>query len=259
MQPRQRTLLGDLLWAPWSTAVWLFAFAQMVGLAVVTLPLTVFIPFAKIQQWGPAYAMGWIPRLTFSRLRVHFDAGFDRGRVSMFCQNHVSVLDGHVALGSIPGAFCGMQKSSYLKIPGYGWLMRLGNAIGVPPSGTPGRFEQMAEACRERASRNISILVFPEAHRTLDGKLRPFRRGVFEIARAAGLPLVPVAVRGMFDVLRKGSFVTRPGRIDVYIGPQIETAGLEESEVPELMERVRSIMDDWLERGERADEARLSA
>jgi 1-acyl-sn-glycerol-3-phosphate acyltransferase len=132
--------------------------------------------------------------------------------------------------------------------------MRLGNALGVPPSGTPGRFEQMAEACRERASRDISVLVFSEAHRTLDGKLRPFRNGVFEIARAAELPLVPVAVRGMFDILHKDTIVTRPGRIDVYIGPQIETAGLDESQVPELMERVRSIMEGWLERGERADD-----
>ena len=248
-------MLGDVLWAPWSAAVWTFAFAQMVGLAAVTLPLTLFIPFAKLQQWGPAYAMGWIPRLTLSRMRVHFDAGFDPRRVSMFFQNHVSVLDGHIALGSIPGAFCGMQKASYLKLPGYGWLMRLGNAIGVPPSGTPGRFEQMAEACQERASRGISILVFPEAHRTLDGKLLPFRSGVFEIARAAGLPIVPVAVRGMFDVLGKGRLVTRPGRIDVYIGPQIETTGLDETQVPALMERVRCIMEGWLERGERVDGA----
>jgi 1-acyl-sn-glycerol-3-phosphate acyltransferase len=253
MQKRERTYVGDVLWAPWSTMVWTFAFAQMVGLAAVSLPLTLFIPFATIQQWGPAYAMGWIPRLTLSPLRVHFDAGFDPRRVSMFCQNHVSVLDGHIALGSIPGAFCGMQKASYLRIPGYGWLMRLGNAIGVPPAGTPGRFEQMAEACRERASRDISILVFPEAHRTLDGKLNSFRRGVFEIARAAGLPLVPVAVRGMFDILPKGTFVTRPGRIDVYVGPQIETEGLDEAEVPALMERVRGIMEAWLERGERVD------
>jgi 1-acyl-sn-glycerol-3-phosphate acyltransferase len=234
------------------------SFSWMLTLTGITLPLTLVIPFAKLQRWGPAYSMGWIPRLTLSPLRVHFDAGYDPARTSIYCQNHVSVLDGPIALGALPTSFCGIQKSSYLKIPGYGWLMRLGNAIGVPPAGTPRRYERVAEACRERASRDISILVFPEAHRTLDGQVREFRTGIFEIALASGLPIVPVAVHGMFDILPKGTWITRPGRIDVYIGPQIETQGLTTDDIPALIERVRSAMSAFLQRGEQMDGRRVA-
>ncbi len=259
MTNRRRTKLGDLLWAPYSATVWTVSFVWMCSLTLVLLPLTVFIPFAKLQRWGPAFSLGLIPRATLSPLRVHFDAGYDRARTSIYCQNHVSVLDGPIALGALPVSFCGIQKESYLRIPGYGWLMRLGNAIGVPPAGAPGRYEQVAAACRERASREISILVFPEAHRTLDGGIRPFRRGIFEIAVASGLPIVPVAVRGMLEILPKGTWITRPGRIDVYVGPQIETQGLSDDDIDALMERVGAAMSDFLEHGLQIDGRRLEA
>lgn len=259
MAIRRRTKLGDVLWAPYSATVWTASFAWMVTLTAVTLPLSLFVPFAKLQRWGPAASLGMIPRATLSPLKVHFDRGYDRDRTSIYCQNHVSVLDGPIALGSLPVSFCGIQKESYLKIPGYGWLMRLGNAIGVPPSGSPKRFEAVADACRERASRNISILVFPEAHRTLDGGVRPFRRGIFEIAVASGLPIVPVAVRGMFEILPKGTWITRPGRIDVYVGPQIDTEGLEGDDIDELMDKVSAAMSEFLEHGRLIDGRRLEA
>jgi 1-acyl-sn-glycerol-3-phosphate acyltransferase len=251
-RPR-RTKLGDILWAPYSLAVWATSFAWMVTLTGLSLPLTLVIPFARLQRFGPAYSLGWIPRLTLSRLRVHFDAGYDRDRTSIYCQNHVSVLDGPIALGALPVSFCGIQKASYLKIPGYGWLMRLGNAIGVPPAGAPKRYENVAAACRERASRDISVLVFPEAHRTLDGQVREFRRGIFEIAVASGLPVVPVAVRGMFEILPKGTWITRPGRIDVYVGPQIDTEGLDDDGIDALMDRVHAAMSAFVAEGRLVD------
>ena len=50
----------------------------------------------------------------------------------------------------------------------------------------------IAEAFEERASRGISILTFPEAHRSLDGKVGTFKRGVFNISVKCGLPIAPL-------------------------------------------------------------------
>ena len=66
---------------------------------------------------------------------------------------------------------------------------------------------------------------------------------------------MPVAVTGMYDVMRKGSLIIRPGHtVTVYCEEPIETAGLTEADVPELMRRTREVIakrvdDYYRERG----------
>lgn len=238
----------DLVLWPWSIVAWILAFTWMVVLVVVSLPITLFIPFERFQTGWPHSLTGWTLRVTLSRIRIVYDPRFDRTRPSMFVQNHVSMLDAHCACAAVPVPLCGLENASHLKLPAYGWLMRLANAIAVEKGS--GRFAKIACDIRERMSRGISILVFPEAHRTLDGKVRPFKRGVFQIARDAGIPVVPLAVRGMFEVLPKGTMLARPGTIEIYMGPQIETAGLGDDQVAELADRVRDVISAWVERRE---------
>lgn len=240
--------MGDVLWAPWSAVGWFGTLAWMGTIAASMLPLTLVAPFERIQMLGFQPAVSWPLWLLLSPLRVTYDPGFDRSRVSVFAMNHVSMLDANIACGTIPVPLCGLENAAHLKIPGYGWLLKMSNAIPVRKG--EGRLPEIVEAFRERASRGISVLAFPEAHRTLDGKLRPFKTGVFRAARDAGLPIVPIATRGAFRMLPKGVFTMRPSKIEVYVAPQIETEGLRDEELPALMERVREVMEAWIERKE---------
>ncbi|HFE44994.1 MAG TPA: 1-acyl-sn-glycerol-3-phosphate acyltransferase [Nannocystis exedens] len=235
----RRTSLGNLLWVLPSVFTWVMAFGVMIGLAIICIPIAVFVRFERFQRKGPAQVMGLVPRLSGSRIVVHFDPGYDPGRVSLYVQNHVSMLDGHIALATIPQVFCGLENAAHLRIPGYGQMMRLGNTIPVYRR-SDGRASEIAASARERASRGISILTFPEGHRTLDGGVRPFRTGVFRIARDADLPIVPIAVRGAYKMLPKGTAILRAVRIDVYIGAQVETAGLSDDELVELSVELRA-------------------
>ncbi|MCA9709617.1 MAG: 1-acyl-sn-glycerol-3-phosphate acyltransferase [Myxococcales bacterium] len=217
-------------------------------IAGVMLPVTVFLPFERFQARFFQPAVSWPLWMLLSPLRVSYDRHYDRTRVSVFMQNHVSMLDACVGCGSIPVPMCGLENAAHLRLPGYGWLLRMSNAIPVRRG--EGRYTQISEAFAERRSRGISVLTFPEAHRTLDGKLRPFKSGVFRAAIAAGMPIVPVCVRGMFHLLPKGALTMRPSTVEVYVAPQIETEGLDERHVQPLMERVRQVQEAWLERGE---------
>jgi 1-acyl-sn-glycerol-3-phosphate acyltransferase len=82
--------------------------------------------------------------------------------------------------------------------------------------------ERAAAALRE----GNSFLIFPEGTRSRSGELLPFKKGGFIMALQGQAPVVPVAISGARDAMRKGSFIIRPVRVVVRFGPPIETSGL---------------------------------
>jgi 1-acyl-sn-glycerol-3-phosphate acyltransferase len=244
-----RTLIGSLLWLPFSLAAWVLSIVWMILLFISLLPLWAFRPFEKIQLLWAHPMLGWPVYFTFSRFRREEDPRYDRKRVVMFVQNHVSMFDGVIACASIRVPLCGLENAAHLKVPGYGWLLRGANAVPVEKGAR--RYVQLAEAIKERAARGISIVTFPEAHRTLDGKVQPFRRGVFRMARDAGIPIVPLGVRGAFRMLPKGALTMRPANLEVYVAPPIETEGLSDQQLVEVMDRAHQVLTAWVERREK--------
>lgn len=239
-----------LLRALFSFAVWLTCFVWMLIVCAYSLPLALVVPFHRWQNRWPAAMLGMVPRITGSRLRITLDPRFDRNRTSVFMQNHVSMIDGLVTLAAIPQAFCGVENVAHFAIPFYGWMMKLGGGIPVPKV-PGGRLNAIIEQARERVTqRSLSVLVLPEGGRTMDGNLKPFHRGGFFLARNLGLPIVPVAVRGLDRVLPKGTWLVHPGEIHVYVGPQIETAGLSDAEIAEITREIRRRLAAWVDREE---------
>ncbi|MBX7078340.1 MAG: 1-acyl-sn-glycerol-3-phosphate acyltransferase [Nannocystaceae bacterium] len=247
---RRRFELRDVLLYPWSLVVWGFGLGWLGLLVLTALPLMLVVRFERFQTLWIHPMVGWVLWVGLSPVRVFHDPRYRRDRGVVFVQNHVSMLDAYAACAAIRVPLCGLENAAHLKIPGYGWLMRAANA--VPVTRGAGQFARIATLMRDRVRRGISVLTFPEAHRTLDGQLRPFKRGVFQIARDAGIPVVPLAVRGMYEMLPKGAFLIRPSRIDIYMGPPLPTEGLSDEELDVLMERVRTIIIDWVEHGRMA-------
>ncbi len=231
----------------YSIAVWALGFAWMAIVSVVWAVVRVLMPGRNTQNLIGAPGMAVCLRFTLSKITYIYDPGFDPTRTSVFCQNHVNLMDAHAACASIRQPFCGLMNSWQFWIPFYGWIMYLAEGISVRSGAN--RYRGIAEAARERAARGISILVYPEAHRTRDGKVQPFKRGVFLMAREAGMPVVPLATRGMFELNRKGTWLLKPSDIQIYIGAQIETAGLSDDQLRAVIDRTEQIVRDFSERG----------
>ena len=68
----------------------------------------------------------------------------------------------------------------------------------------------------------MSVVVFPEGSRTRTGRMRPFHKGAYQLSMEFGLPVVPVTIDGAFDVLPRGSWLPRPGRIKLTIHPPVD-------------------------------------
>ena len=235
-----------------SLIYWPLAFAVMlVGAVVTLLLLLVRFPYQRVHLWVTAPVFSSCVPLSLTRMHVHYHPAFEPERRSIYTQNHINLLDGMVASAVIPHAFISPENAWQFKIPIYGWLMYLSKGIAVHRGRRDKVLQEISDAARERKRIGMSVLTFPEGHRTLDGKIHGFRRGVFMMARNAEMPVVPIAVRGMYEVNRKGSMAFHPGRtVDVFVGPQLETAGLDEQELTALIERMHALMVHCVEHGE---------
>lgn len=240
-----KTPVWPVLQPFFSFGVWVSSLLVLLFTATVSILISPIATFNQHHDKFGAAGMGLGVVMTGSKIKMTYHPDFDPDRRSMFCQNHVSVLDGLLACAVIPHAFCGLMIHWHFHIPGYGWIMRISNGIPVYPAAS-GRTAEITEAAKERVGRGISILVFPEAHRTLDGLVQPFKRGVFFMARDAGIPVVPFAVRGLQDVNRKGQFHFRPGEIEVYLGAQIDLKGMSDEEITEVAAHMTTIAQTWV-------------
>ncbi|MEM6990658.1 MAG: lysophospholipid acyltransferase family protein [Myxococcota bacterium] len=247
--PNGRTLIGEILWFPYSMFAWTLSLVWLCIVGLGCIVAVIFVPFERFQTRGPHQLTGMPMWFALGPVKTIEDPKYSRDVPSMFMQNHVSMLDGCTATASIRVPLCGLENAAHLSVPGYGWIMKCANAIAVDRK-NPDLREMIRSSIHDRIARGISVLTFPEGHRTLDGKLRPFKNGVFRMAIESGIPISPIAVRGAYRVLPKGVVTVRPSQVTVYIAPQIETKGLTMEHLPALKERVRTVIEAFLERGE---------
>ena len=81
--------------------------------------------------------------------------------------------------------------------------------------------------------------MFPEGGRSTDGRLQEFKAGAAYIAIKAGVPIVPVAIRGTLQALPLGSIHVRPGEATLLVGDPIPTVGLNLHDRERLTSEVR--------------------
>ncbi len=168
--------------------------------------------------------------------------GFDPTRASIFVCNHVNLFDAFVIYSAIPQFVRGWELESHFKIPAYGWMMKRFGNIPVPNSASPSDLKKLIQRTRAALDDGVSIIVFVEGSRTQDGRVGPFRRGVFNLLPQLGHPIVPMSIVGSFQFKRKGSWLLHPSKIVVHLHDTIETTGLSKQDAAELRERVHRIV-----------------
>ena len=219
----------------------------------VTLATLIFVPLTWIiRDIRPIY---WAARtgvrlaLWLSGVRVtlvHPEHAV-RHPTNVFVCNHISNLDPPALFMVLP-RIAVILKKELGRIPLLGYVMGLGGFIYVDRKDRDSRGKAM-QAGVDTLRRGISLLVFPEGTRGLDGKLLPFRPGPFSLAIEAGVPVVPITVHGTQVLMPKGRLSIKPGRIALVFHPPLETAGIGSDDRGKLMEDVRETMRAAIERG----------
>lgn len=143
----------------------------------------------------------------------------------VFVSNHVSYMDTPVVLGHIPLQFRFLAKKSLFSIPFLGYHLKRAGHIPVPRDNPRAALKAMSEAAKAIQERGVSILIFPEGGRSLTG-LQPFKEGAAYIAIKAGVPVIPLCLKGTLEVLPMGSLNVRPGRVLLRVGDPVPTSHL---------------------------------
>lgn len=206
----------------------------------------------RIQWLERLYTRGQV-LLTGSRWRAVVDPAIDPARPYMFFQNHVNHLDHCTMYAATPHFKQGVELEEHFRYPVYGAFMRSRGTLPVRRNNARD-YLRLRDAMRAEFERGRSLLVFPEGTRSLTGHLGEFQPGVFRIAQDLGAPIVPVTVTGMYRVMRKGSWLIRPGYdVTVYCDAPIVTAGKSREAREQTMRAVRDAMQRRLDAYWRTD------
>jgi 1-acyl-sn-glycerol-3-phosphate acyltransferase len=190
-------------------------------LGIAALVGTLVDPSGRLQHWcGRTWAR---VLLVGAGVRVESRGAerLDPKGAYVFVANHQSLYDIPVMFCYVPYQWRIIAKKSLGAIPILGWYLYRAGHILVDRR-NPDRLG-ILRRWRELIANGLSLVIFPEGTRSVDGRVGRFKVGSFQLAIEAGVPVVPVSVVGTRAVMRKNEFTVHPGRVSVTIHPPVRT------------------------------------
>src|SRR5262245_46242608 len=240
--PRRRSFIRRLhYW--WS----LFTAGALLGL--LGPPILLFSWLVNkhelVYPWALFGARQWL-RLSGVRVVVRGLELLDPKQTYVFVCNHRSYLD-TAAMFVYTGRRIGLlAKKELLKAPVLGVGMGFVNVMAIERT-TRESALRTTEAAAKRIQSGVSFAVFVEGTRAKPGELLPFKKGAFYMARQAGVPVVPVAIRNSDVLMGKGTGEARSGEIEMVLMKPIDTVGLtSDDDIDRLVTTTRTLIEKEL-------------
>ncbi|HEY1901386.1 MAG TPA: lysophospholipid acyltransferase family protein [Terracidiphilus sp.] len=231
------------------------ALGLLAALIVLGVPAAIIcIPWAMITGNAlPLYNVSQLIvrigyRLVGLRILASGQENVPADTACIFMANHVSNLDPPALLPRIPGRTSAFVKSSLMKVPVFGWALRVGEFIPVSRDGSVTGAQESVAAARRALDKGLHITTFVEGTRSPDGRLLPFKKGPFYLAMQTGAPCIPVSIYGTETMMAKRSQRIHPGTAHIIFHAPIYPASFATRE--ELLAAVRdaiaSGLPEWM-------------
>jgi 1-acyl-sn-glycerol-3-phosphate acyltransferase len=188
-----------------------------------------------------------LPALCLLRLKLKAEVKslFGQEQACVVIANHQSNYDLYVLGRVVPPRTVSIGKKSLKWIPFFGQLYWLAGNVLIDRGNARQAKQAMLQTTETLQSRDTSIWVFPEGTRNLGKGLLPFKKGAFQMAIAAGVPIVPVCVSNYAGRLKLNRW--NSGKVLIRSLPAIPTLGLTLDDLPQLMERCQQVMRECIE------------
>jgi 1-acyl-sn-glycerol-3-phosphate acyltransferase len=214
--------------------------------ALATIIIGLFDPYGKHAYVISRIWTWMILTVAGVSLKVNGLNHIDPKRQYIFIANHQSNIDIPVLIQSLPGfQLRWIAKRELLRIPLFGWAMWAAKHITVNRSN---RAEGMAilKKAQQRMRGGISLVIFPEGTRSMNGRPLPFKRGGLLLALKTQAAIVPVTINGSGKILAKGDWRIRRGIIEVTVGEPISVENYRRGTLRGLSAKVYAVITESL-------------
>jgi 1-acyl-sn-glycerol-3-phosphate acyltransferase len=158
--------------------------------------------------------------------------------VAVYASNHTSYMDTPVIFATLPFQFRILAKKELWPIAFIGWYLDRSGQIPINTSNPRATLSSLGVGVKALRA-GMPLFVFPEGARTPTGELQNFLSGAAYLAIRAQVPLVPIALKGVYDLLPIHTRHFYPAKLTLTVGEPIETAGMTLRQTEELTERLR--------------------
>jgi 1-acyl-sn-glycerol-3-phosphate acyltransferase len=181
-------------------------------------------------------------KISGSHLVVRGAENLNKHPVAVYAANHTSYMDTPVIFSTLPFQFRILAKKELWTMPFIGWHLNRSGQIPVDTVSSNSTVSSLGAAVRALRA-GMPLFVFPEGARTPDGTTQPFLAGAAFLAIRAQVPLVPIALSGVYDLLPMHTRHFYPGEIMMTIGEPISTAGMTLRQVEDLNTHLRETIE----------------
>ena len=208
----------------------------IIGLMAIMKDKTIFFKLSKI--WAKN-----LLRIVNIKIEIIGSENLNKDETYVYVMNHSSLFDIPILLTSLNDNIRMIYKKELEKIPIFGYCLKKSPFIEIVRSegrNAMASLDQAVNSVRE----GVSVALFPEGSRSLDGILKPFKRGAFILASRSQKPIVPISIIGSDSILPAGSLkIQKSTKIKFIIHKPLPNSLYNtKEEEKELIENVRNMI-----------------
>jgi 1-acyl-sn-glycerol-3-phosphate acyltransferase len=228
---------------------WIIAYPLFLALTIlVALSTIVFSPifpnsalsYAPARIWGKIFCL-----LFFIKVEKEGFKNIDKKQSYIIVANHQSIIDVFAIYGWMPMIFKWIMKAELRNLPFIGWACDAAGHIFIDRK-NPIAAKHSIEKAEKKLVNGVSVMIFPEGTRTLDGKISKFKRGAFRIATDLQLPILPVTLNGSYSRMSRRTFTVTPGPIKITIHKPIDVKQFTSDKTTELIDVTWNVINSEL-------------
>ena len=232
----------------WTTVAIFSILFHLIAL-ILALPLSLIIDHGT-RRLIHSVSMAWGRSIMFMnptwRLNVEGAENIVSGKPYIIVANHQSMLDILVSVAGLPLHFKFMAKKEIFPIPFIGWHLWLADYIMLDRASRESGHRALLKA-RDWVRRGVSVLMFPEGTRSLDGEIHNFKPGAFKLALDEKIDILPIVINGTGQAIpKKGWQLERVTKLLISIGKPVSASQEPQPSFEVFRESIRKEMKDRL-------------
>jgi 1-acyl-sn-glycerol-3-phosphate acyltransferase len=229
-----------------SVIIWISGISVLVLLFPLSFIIWILtLPFDReriIIHWILVYQGMLVARIiSFRKIDITGREKIVHGTTYVIISNHQSLID-TLLLYYIRYKFKWISKIENTKVPILGWYLKMADYIIVNRGNEESKIEMLEKSYRT-LKKGISIMIFPEGTRSLNTEIGFFKRGAFQLAIQANVPILPLLIDGTGGILPKHGLIFNPHfRLKLKVLEPLLPSSFETSNPDDLALRLSSLM-----------------